>query len=151
MPAIQTTYGLTHDRFIEGMIPDMRSFQDFTAICETAAGIGFGKVVVKGTADNQGRISEASRAFRGIAVLKPETGGTLANGYSQYAEMRVRRKGPVVVIASVQVAQEDPVYFVPATGLLTNVSNSSANTLIPGATWDTATTGTNQLAILLLG
>ncbi|MNG38240.1 hypothetical protein D3C84_1258660 [compost metagenome] len=58
-------------------------------------------------------------------------------------------KGAIWVTASVQVAAGDPVYFVPATGLWTNVA--SGNVLVAGARFDTSTTGTNQLAQVRLG
>jgi hypothetical protein len=58
------------------------------------------------------------------------------------------KKGVIVVQASVAVAVGDPVYYVPATGVLTNVSTS--NTLIAGAQWDTSTAGAG-LAALRLG
>lgn len=58
------------------------------------------------------------------------------------------KKGVIVVQASVAVAVGDAVYYVPATGVLTNVS--TGNTLIPNAQWDTSTAGAG-LAALRLG
>jgi hypothetical protein len=60
------------------------------------------------------------------------------------------KKGVIVVTASVAVDVGDLVYYVPATGVLTNTDNSGANTLIDGATWDTSTSGSG-LAALRLG
>jgi hypothetical protein len=149
MPAIQTSYGLTQARFVEGMIPDMRPRTVVSRVVETAAGIGFGKVAVRGTGDNQVRVSEASRGFVGIAVLDNTQVGATADTYPQNSVANIITKGPVVVIASVAVADGDPVYFVPATGVLTNVSTS--NTLIPNAVWEVTTTTTNQLSVVYLG
>lgn len=149
MPNIQSSYGLYQGQWVEGMIPDMRPRTVRTRIVETAAGIAAGKVVVKGTADKQIRVSEASRPFVGITVLDPVQVSTTAGNYPQYQAAAVIQKGPVVVNASVQVAYGDPVYYVPATGLLTNVATS--NTLIPNAQWETTTAGTNQLAVVYLG
>lgn len=144
MDPLQTSYPDRQARFIEGMIPDMRTpGEDISMNVETAAGIGFGKVAVQGAADNQIRVSAAARAFRGITVLDTTQ---LQESYPQYATARVRTKGPVVAIASVAVQPGQSAYYVPASGVLTNVATD--NTLI--GKWETTTTGANQLAVLNL-
>lgn len=145
MPAIQTTYSATHARWVEGMVLNMEPNDIVTRLAEDVEGIGFGKVAVQGTADNQVVDSEATVKFCGIAVLDT----TRPTGkYEQYDNVAVMKKGVIVVQASVAVAVGDPVYYVPATGVLTNVSTS--NTLIAGAQWDTSTSGAG-LAALRLG
>jgi hypothetical protein len=145
MPAIQTTYSATHARWVEGMVLNMEPNDIVTRVAEDAEGIGFGKVCVQGTADNQVVDSEATVKFAGIAVLDT----TRPTGkYEQYDNVALMKKGVIVVQVSVAVAVGDPVYYVPATGVLTNVSTS--NTLIAGAQWDTSTSGAG-LAALRLG
>ncbi|MDX0930580.1 DUF2190 family protein [Sinorhizobium medicae] len=145
MPAIQTTYSATHARWIEGMNLNMEPSVVVTRLAEDVEGIGFGKVCVQGTADNQVVDSEATAKFAGVAVLDT----TRPSGkYDQYDKVAVMKKGVIVVQASVAVAVGDPVYYVPATGVLTNVS--TGNTLIPNAQWDTSTAGAG-LAALRLG
>ncbi|MDX0605226.1 DUF2190 family protein [Sinorhizobium medicae] len=145
MPAIQTTYSATHARWIEGMNLNMEPSVVVTRLAEDVEGIGFGKVCVQGTADNQVVDSEATAKFAGIAVLDT----TRPSGkYDQYDNVSVMKKGVIVVQASVAVAVGDAVYYVPATGVLTNVS--TGNTLIPNAQWDTSTAGAG-LAALRLG
>lgn len=145
MPAIQTTYAATHARWVEGMNLNMEPSVVVTRLAEDVEGIGFGKVCVQGTADNQVVDSEATAKFAGIAVLDT----TRPTGkYEQYDNVAVMKKGVIVVQASVAVAVGDPVYYVPATGVLTNVSTS--NTLIANAQWDTSTSGAG-LAALRLG
>ncbi|WP_404927147.1 DUF2190 domain-containing protein [Mesorhizobium sp. ORM16] len=145
MPAVQTTYSAQHARWIEGMVLNMEPSDIVSRLCEDAEGIGFGKVAVQGTADNQVVDSEATVKFCGIAVLD----STQPTGkYEQYATAAIMKKGVIVVQASVAVAVGDPVYYVPATGVLTNVSTS--NTLIANAQWDTSTAGAG-LAALRLG
>jgi len=145
MPAIQTTYAALHTRWVEGMPLNMEPNVIVTRLAEDSEGIGFGKVCVQGTADNQVVDSEATVKFAGIAVLDT----TRPTGkYEQYDNVAVMKKGVIVVSASVAVAVGDPVYYVPATGVLTNVSTS--NTLIAGAQWDTSTSGA-ALAALRLG
>ncbi|MER9188308.1 structural cement protein Gp24 [Mesorhizobium australicum] len=145
MPAIQTTYNAQHARWIEGMVLNMEPSVTVSRLCEDVEGIGFGKVAVQGTADNQVVDSEATVKFCGIAVLD-ETQPT--GKYEQYATAAIMKKGVIVVQASVAVAVGDPVYYVPATGVLTNVATS--NTLIANAQWDTSTAGAG-LAALRLG
>lgn len=145
MPAVQTSYSQTHARWTKGMIPNSEPCVVVSRLAEDVEGIGFGEVCVQGTADNQVVDSEATVKFVGIAVLDPTKDG---DKYAQYDTVAVIKKGPVVVTASVAVAVGDPVYYVPATGVLTNVSTS--NTLIAGAQWDTSTSGAG-LAVLRLG
>jgi hypothetical protein len=145
MGAVQTTYAAQHARWIEGMVLNMEPNDIVTRVAEDVEGIGFGKVGVQGTADNQVVDSEATVKFTGIAVLDT----TQPTGkYEQYSNVALMKKGVIVVQASVAVAVGDPVYYVPATGVLTNVSTS--NTLIAGAQWDTSTAGAG-LAALRLG
>lgn len=141
---IQTTYGATIAPAYEGMIADSREQTVLSLDVETAAGIGFGKVAVQGTADRQIRVAAAGRPYRGLTVATHFAG--FAAGlqgtkelYDQYETAPVMVKGALWVMASVAVGASDPVYFVPATGVLTNVA--TGNTLIPGAVWGTSTTG----------
>lgn len=146
---IQTAYASRISPSYEGMIANSEPHDIISKLVETAAGIGFGKVVVQGAADDQVRVAEVGRAFRGIseashaADINPN-----ADLYPQYAIIPVIVKGVVWVVASVAVAVGQPAYFVPATGVLTNVA--TANTLIPNAIWESSTTGAG-LAKLRLG
>ncbi|WP_290688391.1 MULTISPECIES: structural cement protein Gp24 [unclassified Haematobacter] len=121
--ALQTEYPDHQPYMIEGMIPDMRTpGQDVSRNVETAEGIGFGKVAVQGTADRQIKVAAAGASFIGVTVLDPTQ---LQDSYPQYATARVRTKGPVVVVASVAVSAGQTAYFVPATGVLTNVASGN--------------------------
>jgi hypothetical protein len=149
MPAIQTSYPLYQAEFTEGAIPDQRPRTVASKLVETAAGIGFGKAVIRGTADNQIKVSAAGGSLLGITVVDNTQVATAADVYPQYATAAVMQKGPVVVIASVAVADGDPVYVVPATGLFTNVA--TGNTAIPNAVFERTTTAANQLTVVYLG
>jgi hypothetical protein len=145
MPAIQTTYLASHAQWIEGMIPNMEPNVIVTRIAEDVEGIGFGKVCVQGTLDKQVVDSEATVKFAGIAVLDTTRPN---NKYDQYDNVAVIKKGVIVVMASEAVAVGDPVYYTPATGVLSKTVGS--NTLIANATWDTSTAAAG-LAVLRLG
>jgi hypothetical protein len=145
MGTLQSTYSAQHARWIKGMVLNMEPSVVVSRECEDVEGIGFGEVAVQGTGDHQAVDSEITVKFTGIAVLDE----TRPNGkYDQYDTAAIMKKGVIVVQASVAVAVGDPVYYVPATGVLTNVSTS--NTLIAGAQWDTSTAGAG-LAALRLG
>jgi hypothetical protein len=144
MPTIQSTYNATHARWYEGMVLNQEPADIVTRVAEDAEGIGFGKVAVQGTADNQVVDSEATAKFVGIAVADP---GQPADIYAQYANVAVMKRGVIVVSASEAVAVGDPVYYTPASGALSKTATS--NTLIAGATWDTSTAGAGLAALRL--
>ena len=143
MPAVQTSYAAQHPRWVEGMIPSMVKQNVITRVAEDAEGIGFGKVAVAGSADGLAVDSEATAAFLGIAVLDT----TKNNKYEKGDNVAILNFGEIVVQASVAVAVGDPVYYVPATGVLTNVA--TGNTQIAGAEWATSTSAAG-LAIVRL-
>jgi hypothetical protein len=139
MPAIQTTYLATHAQAFEGMVANSEPCVVISRTVEDVEGIGFGKVAVQGDRDDTITDAEASKAFRGITVMDPATISVTVDKYDRYATVPVMTKGVIWVQASVAVSVGQPVYFVPATGVLTNVSTS--NTLIPNAIWDSSTSG----------
>lgn len=145
MPNLQSTYSAQHARWVEGMVLTMEPSVIVSRECEDAEGVGFGKVAVQGTGDRQVVDSEATAKFVGIAVLdttKPD------GKYNQYDTAAIMKKGVIVVSASEAVAVGDPVYYTPATGVLSKTSTS--NTLIANAQWETSTAGAG-LAALRLG
>lgn len=144
MPAIQTTYPATHATAYEGMVANSEPCVVVSRVVETAAGIGFGKVAQRGTLDNQVKVSSASPKYLGITVADPTQPADL---FAQYATAPVMTKGVIWVQASVAVAQGDPVYFVPATGVFTNVVGS--NSLIPNASFDSSTSGAGLAKVRL--
>lgn len=148
MPSVQDTYGVVHAAGLEGMVANSEPCVVVSRVVEGSGGIGFGKVAQRGTLDNQIKVSSASPKYLGITVLDPtQVGGTL-DTYPQYATAAVMTKGVIWVVASVAVVPGDLVYFVPATGVLTNVATS--NQIIANATWD-STAGIGALAKVRLG
>lgn len=149
--AVQTTYTSNIRAGLPGMIVDMIPKTLISRTVQAAGGLAFGIPVIQGTADKAGRASttgDTAANFVGISV-RDRSVKAEANAYSQYESARVMTKGAIWVTASVQVAAGDPVYFVPATGVWTNVATD--NVLVAGARFDTSTTGTNQIAQVRLG
>lgn len=145
MPNLQSAYSATHAAALEGMVANSEPSVIISKVAEDDEGIGFGKVAVQGALDNGVTDAEAGAVFRGITVADR---GQMAEVYVKGATVPVMTKGVIWVMASVQVAVGEPVYFVPATGVLTNVSTN--NTLIPNAIWESSTAGA-ALAKVRLG
>ena len=147
---VQTTYNSQLAPAYEGMIANSEPHRIVSKQVESAAGIGFGKVTVQGTADDQIRVSEVTRRFRGLTEAS-HIGGGLAtlDSYEQYQTVPVMVEGVMWVMASVAVNPGDLVYYVPATGVLTNVATS--NTQIPNAIWESSTTGAGLAKVRLGG
>jgi hypothetical protein len=135
MPAVQTTYGTVHSPAVEGMVANMEDHNVITRVLESAAGIGFGKIAMRGTVDGTIKVSAAASDYLGITVLDTTQA---QDSFLQYANVPVMTKGVIWVTAGATVVQGDPVYYVPATGVLTNVDGGGANTLVPNATWDSS-------------
>lgn len=136
---VQTAYVARILPAVEGMIVDMRDQIVVSKNVETAAGIGFGKVASRGTTDEQILVATTGRPFMGITVMSHFASAGLADIYAQYETANVLAQGAIWVLTSLTVAPGDLAYFVPATGVFTNVA--SGNTLIAGGTFETATTG----------
>lgn len=135
MPAVQTTYNIGHAPAVAGMISNTEPHLVITKEAQNA--IPFGAPCVQGTTDDTVKAAAASLAFQGISVLDitlAGVGSTTVDIYQATDEVKVLKRGVIWVITSVNVAKGDLVYFVPATGVWTNVSTS--NTLVPNATWD---------------
>lgn len=150
MPAVQTSYAQTHARWVEGMVLNSEHSLRLSRTVESAAGIGFGKVACRGADDHGCKVSAASGDFIGITIMDQTLLGGTVDKYPQYAEANLLRKGVIVVSAGVAVTQGDPVYFVPATGVLTNTDNSAANIQIPNAEWETTRADAGLAALRLL-
>ena len=144
MGSVQTTYSAQHARWVEGMVLNMEPSVIVSRECEDVEGLGFGKVGVQGTLDHQVVDSEITVKFVGIAVLDT----TRPTGkYEQYETAALMKKGVIVCSASEAVAVGDPVYYTPATGVLSKTS--AGNTLIANAQWDTSTSGAGLAAVRL--
>jgi hypothetical protein len=137
---VQTIYDTNIAPAYEGMIANSEDITIVSKQVQTVAGIGFGKPAFQGTQDDQIKaVNDGSAIFRGITVGTHFGSQGLADLYARYETCPVMVQGVLWVQASVAVAVGDLVYFVPATGVWTNVA--TANTLVQRATWDSSTTG----------
>lgn len=125
-----------------GMLAEGLPARDVKSSIVENAIVGFGLAVGVGAADNSVRLG--GTGFVGITIADK----TRQNDNYQIGEMAaVLRKGTVWVSVPVAVADTDPVYFVAATGVITNVA--SGNVLIAGARFETSTSGAGLARVYL--
>lgn len=121
---------------------------DTSLVVENGSGdIAPGSVMVFGTLEGTAKAPTAGGKFAGIAVVDRTLPTSSGNVFKPFDQVTGKRAGAIYVTASVAVAQGDPVYFVNATGALTNVAGSGANTLIENAEWIIPTTGAGLSAV----
>jgi hypothetical protein len=136
MPAIQTSYTATHAVAYEGQVADIGPNTIISRTVANAA-MGFGKVAVQGTAAQSVRAPTTGVTnFVGITVRDQGTDPALPNQMRVGDTVNVLTYGAIWVLAGEAVAEGDPVYFVPTTGVLNKTASS--NILVAGARWDTA-------------
>ncbi len=153
MPALQTTYSTMMRPALAGMIADMTPRQVLSRVVQTSAGVtmGFGTVAVQGTGDLQvRRCADATTApFIGITVadqtIVHADPATTADAYEDKDICAVLAQGTIWVTVGAAVTAGQPAYYVPATGVITNVTTS--NTAIPNAYFATSA-GSGALAKL---
>ena len=138
----QTSYTAAPEAAYAGQVLSSDFENIFSRQIETAA-VGFGLAVGAGSADDSAKLG--GTGFEGITTAdKTQVTGDYQVGVTG----GVINKGYVWVTASVALAPGDTLYFVPATGVITNVSTS--NTAIPNSkVLNTAASG--GLALLFLG
>lgn len=125
---------------------------DISLVAEVgSADIPFGAAMVFGVLEGTAKLPTAGGKFAGIAVADRTQPFTTGNVFKPYDQLTGKRAGSIFVAATVAVAQGDPVYFVNATGALTNVvgTGATAATLISDAEWVIPTTGAGLSRIRL--
>lgn len=142
---VQPNYRETMEPARAGMVHGS-DWNSVTLVCETEAGIGFGRAVTQGAADRGAVLGGASEDFRGITIRDVTLESSQADKYARYQNMGVLTRGQIWVVPPVAVAPGDLVYFIPSTGVLTN--SASGNELIEGARWRSTAAGTGDLALV---
>lgn len=150
MPAVQTTYSATMQPAVEGQLGSMLDDDDVeTRICETAAGIAFGRAVSEG-ANAKGAVLGGATKFIGITVRSvteiPIYPNVTYDAYPQYANMSVINEGDIWVRAVAAVTHGSPATYSSSTGQL---NPASAGVAIPNSRYLTSA-GAGALALLRL-
>jgi hypothetical protein len=150
MAFVQSTYSENIGKALPGM-PAFEFWKADSRTCETAAGIGFGLAVGKGTADKGAILGAAAASgFLGISVRDKAVINSTADKYAQYGDMSVMYEGDIWVTVGADVNDGDDVSFVASTGVLSSAAASGTQFVIAGARWMT-TAASGALARLRLG
>lgn len=149
---VQSSYSENIRPALEGMIANTEPNKLISRNVETAAGIGFGKVVQQG-ADADGCISDlntsamTAQTFLGITVrersVRPET----PNLFAQYESARIMREGVIWVTTAATVAPSDIVTVTLATGAIGKTAVGAGVVAIPNARWESSGTGLVKLRL----
>lgn len=143
MPAVQTSYLTNIPAGKAGHIADMTQADLISRTVETAGGIPFGSAVAQGAAD-KGVILYAGTGFLGVATRDRSV--LVGEQFSQLESARILKKGPIWVAVAAAVAAGAQVYLTTA-GVFTSTVGS--NFLVPGARFDTSTTGAGLAVIFI--
>ena len=155
MPNVQSSYGENIAAGIAGAQASMVPSTVISGTVEVAAGIGFGKVVVKGTADKG--ITDVlttldAFTFRGITLVDRGVANPVAANadvYPQYASARMITKGDVWVAVAAAVTAGTDVTVNTTTGVLSSTAVGAGQVLIPNAYWATSTAGAGLAVVRL--
>lgn len=149
MPAVQTTYSANLQPFVEGQIVTMLDDDDVeTRICETVAGVGYGRVVSEG-ANARGAILGGATKMLGITVrdiTQVARVGQTVDQYSRYENMAVMLEGDIAVRPVAAVTHGSPATYDSTTGQL---NPASAGVAIANSRYITSA-GAGALAVLRL-
>lgn len=150
MAVLQSSYTDAPANGYAGMVANGETSNRVSRIVEDAAGIGFGKAVFRGANDKGITATPAANRFEGVTIASYAPGpntttGVMEDKYQQRDTAAVMTLGAIWVVASVVVADMDPVFVTPA-GAFTNVNGGGANFALTGWVWDSTTTAVGQLA-----
>lgn len=141
--AVQSSYSARIPAAVAGMVADMQNYKIDTRICETAAGIGFGLAVGRGSADNGAILGGAAAAdFLGISVRDVTLMNNDGDEYARYSNMAVLTEGTIWVTVGGDVTDGADVTFNGTTGVLSSTAAGDGQFAITGARWmDTVSSG----------
>jgi hypothetical protein len=148
----QTSYSTTAAQAFAGMMAefDNTTKSSISRANEESSAVAFGKPAVAGTdAGTQFLLpSGAADVFLGCTVHKHGSEDLTDDGIASGEVAEVLRRGKIWVVAADTVAVGDAVYWRHTTvpGVWRNVATDS--TLVAGATWATATSGADELAVI---
>ena len=143
MPA-QTSYSQNLRAALAGLLYEGDTARDVVSRkVETAAGIGFGLAVSRGTAEDQ--ITLGGTSFLGISVRSLDVEGN-TDGEVQYDEKStapVLRQGYIWAVCTNGCNPGDAAKYVQADGTLASGAANAGETAIAGGTWESVTAAGN--------
>lgn len=146
---VQTSYDLDQAVAYAGLIYAQAPHDISSRAVETAAGIGFGLAVSRGT-DKEKEAVLGGTDFLGISVRALDREGAINTGdieYKQYESMSILRKGYIWAVCPDGCTAGDPVNYVNATGVFGAGAAVAGETQLDGAVWDTSAAA-GELAVI---
>lgn len=148
----QTSYSINQGKAYAGLIYAQAPHDIVSRAVETAAGIGFGVAVTRGTdADRQIDLA-GSASFLGITIRSLEHEGAANTGAIKWDETEtagVMRKGYIWAVCPAGCVPGDAVKYTDGTGVLNAGAAGADETQLDGATWET-TAAAGELAVIRL-
>lgn len=134
--AVQTTYSERITAAQEGQLVDQEPHRIVSRIVEDAAGIGFGKVALRGAGARgvKAPVADAA-AFVGITLRNPTVDPELVDKYAQYDHASILLEGVVWVVAGAAVVAGDDVLYNDTTGAY-HTTTGAGSIAIPNAIFD---------------
>lgn len=148
----QTSYSIQAPRAFAGMLAefDNTTKSSISRANENASAVAFGKPAVAGTdAETQFNVpSGAGDTFLGCTVHSHGSEDLTDDGIANGETAEILRRGKVWVVAATAVAVGDDVYWRHTTAPGTWRNDATDSVQVPGATWATATSAVDQLAVI---
>ena len=138
MANLQPTYATALTAAVAGMVANQEAYRGFDREVEGTTPIGFGTVVVRGTAAHQCKPGSGGTLYLGIARINPNVRPDESNAYAQYSQCSIVSKGVIWVTAGEAVNDGDAAYVTPAGAFM---KTSTSNTAIPAVFDDTVASG----------
>lgn len=147
---VQTSYTAEHAAAFEGQRANLGLINILSKVVELAAGIPFGRAVVRGTADNQCLLPTATgQDFLGFTEMTTAwaEGSSDLHLYERYREANIVDFGEIWLYTEQSVVPGDPVYFrhtadtapLDILGRVRKDASGGDADLIQGATFETTT------------
>ena len=148
----QTSYSINQNKAYAGLVYAQAPHDIVSRAVETAAGIGFGVAVARGTdADKQIDLA-GSADFLGITIRSLEKEGAANTAATQWNENEtagVLRKGYIWAVCPAGCVPGNAVKYTDGTGVLDAGAAGAGETQLDGATWET-TAAAGELAVIRL-
>lgn len=150
--AIQNTYATNIRAAVAGARANMEPVDLISRSVETVDGVGFGKVVQQGALDNGCKADltgMTAQTYLGVTMLDRGTRPETPDVFARYESARIMRKGVIWVQADAAVGPGDVPTVTLATGAIGKTAVGAGIVAIPGARFDTSTTGAGLVQLRL--
>lgn len=147
----QTSYSIKQAIAYAGLIYAQAPKDIISRAVETAAGVGFGVVVSRGTDPDKECVLGGTSDILGVTVRSLDREGVANTGaikYNQYETAGIMRDGYIWAVCPSGCVPGDAVNFVEATGVLdSGAPSGTGETGLDDCYWD-STAAAGELAIL---